>query len=379
MNNLLTNSCIYSFKACRRRCWFAYECGIRSITDAKALRMGTAGHAALEALARGLLIDTAHATVLREYRECPEQIEQYDWQIECQTMLTLIGGYHWHWGDALKYETVEIQFRLPLRNPATGRSTPNFDIAGKIDGLPHLEDGRLAVIEHKFLSDSLDSDSDLWRILERDPQITLYLYAARELGYPVETILYDVVRKPTIKPTDVPILDDDGLKIVLDADGDRVLTKQNKPRQTGDKEKGWTLQSRPMTPAEWGEKLNADIGARPEYYFARHEIPRLDNDIAEYLEELWQLQKIIRDAQLKNRWYRTASKDTCPWCAYQGICSNGFDPQVDALPEGFVRLEFSHPELGDLPDDKCSSSPTVRSSGSPTTADSSIANETGAG
>jgi len=34
-------------------------------------------------------------------------------------------------------------------------------------------------------------------------------------------VLYDVTRKPEISPKQIPVLDDAGLKIVTDADGNR--------------------------------------------------------------------------------------------------------------------------------------------------------------
>ena len=46
---LLTNSRAASFKSCRKKHWFEYEIGLRKQVDAKALRMGSAGHEALDA------------------------------------------------------------------------------------------------------------------------------------------------------------------------------------------------------------------------------------------------------------------------------------------------------------------------------------------
>ena len=47
---LLTHSRMESFKRCRRRHYFEYEVGLRKQTDAKALRMGSAGHEGLDVL-----------------------------------------------------------------------------------------------------------------------------------------------------------------------------------------------------------------------------------------------------------------------------------------------------------------------------------------
>src|SRR5690606_15378923 len=193
----------------------------------------------------------------------------------------------------------------------------------------------------------------------------------RHLGYAVEGVLYNVTRKPTIKPTSIPVLDDDGLKIVVDRDGNRVRNRSVKPKkscdlcrgagfygvdnldcsctygkwkQTASTEDGYTLLSRPMTHEEWGEKLTADIGERPEFYYARHEIARLDQDMEEYQRELWDIAKAYREAQRSNAFYRTAHKDTCGFCPYFGLCTSGWNAG-DSLPEHFNIVEDIHPEL----------------------------------
>lgn len=348
MKQLLTHSRMQSFKTCRKKAFFEYEIGIRKEIDAKALRMGSAGHDGLDILKQGLGIEAAIEKVRSHYLDRPDNYDDLEWEYERETVECLVSGYHWRWGDAFQVVETEQSFRVPIRNPATGHATPIWDAAGKIDGVIHLEDGRMAVLEHKFISDDIGPDSDYWPRLQLDHQITYYVWAARQLGHAVESVLYDVVRKPTIKPTQVPLLDENGLKVVLDEDGNRVINANGKPRLTGDTAKGYVLQSRPMTPEEWGEKLLEDIGKRPDFYYARREIARLDSDIAEMLDEVWDIQQTIRDAQQKGRWFKTVSKDTCTWCSFFGLCSSRFDP-ADGTPEGFIRLENLHPELEETP------------------------------
>lgn len=344
----LTHSRTQSFKQCRRAHYYAYELGIRKQTDAKALRMGTAYHAGLEKLALTDNPDAALAAASECYKAAPDEFDSWEWEIEETTVRAMLSGYAWRWGESgIKHLATERQFNLRIKNPATGRSIPGWEWAGKIDGIVELADRiRLAVHENKLLSCSLDSDSDLWRRLQLDPQISGYIVAARELGFPVDTVLYDVTRKPTIKPNDVPILDDDGLKVVLDQSGNRVMTKQGKPRQTADNELGYVVVSRRMTPEEWGEKIVADIGERPDYYYARREIPRLDKDLEEWQAEMYEVQRTISEAQKSGRWFKTVGPNTCDYCPYFGLCSTGSDPQSGSLPVGFVRIGDVHPELG---------------------------------
>lgn len=395
---LLTHSRMQSFKGCRKRHFFEYEVGIRKDTDPKALRMGSAGHEALDVLKMtddpGLAIES----IQQFYANIPFEGDD-DWYlaIERETMETLIAGYAWRWHDQpFNVVASEQAFDLPLRNPETNSPSTVWDAAGKIDGIIEW-DQRHLVLEHKFISDEIDAQSDYWQRLQLDSQISLYVWAARQLGHDVSGVLYDVIRKPTIKPTQVPILDENGLKIVLDqagnrvygadktkkvpvldsdgkkivldANGDRVLLKsgkpkqsasskdgeslktetqfveRGKPRQTGDNEKGWVVQTRRMTVEEWSTKLLADIEQRPEFYYARHEIARLDADVDEMMAEMWDIQKTIREAQRAGRWFKTVSRDTCTFCAFFGLCTSRFNPDTDDVPEGFTKLDDVHPEL----------------------------------
>lgn len=347
----LTHSRAASFKQCRKASYYAYELGIRREVDAKPLRMGTAYHNGLEVLANGGELETASEAASLSYAAAPDNYDQWEWEIEEITVRAMLSGYFWRWMDSgLKYICAEQTFSLKIRKPtddgSVGRAIPNWEWSGKIDAIVSLVDARLAVKENKLLSESLDNDSPLRRRLQIDSQISGYIVAAREMGYPVDTVLYDVTRKPTIKPNDIPILDGDGLKVVLDRSGTRVLTKQGKPRQTADTELGYIMVTRKMTPEEWGEKIVADIGERPDYYYARWEIPRLDKDLEEWQAEMYEVQRTISEAQKYGRWFKTVSKNTCDHCPYFGLCSTGWQPD-DKLPSGFVKLNDVHPELRD--------------------------------
>lgn len=340
---LLTHSRQASFKECRKRHYFAYELGLRRTDDPKALRMGSAFHAGVEALGKGKEIGQAVESVRANYLHCPVLFDSYQWECEQETVIRLVCAYEWRWQAMnLDVQAVELPFQLPLINPTTGKPTPNWLLAGKIDAIVGLEDGRLAVKETKLLGDDISQESDLWRRMRMDHQVSLYIHAARRLGYQCDTVLYDVARKPTIKPEAVPILDGAGAKIVLDKHGDRVKTQTGVWRQTGDKEKGYVLQARPQTAGEWGEKLNDDIASRPDYYFARVEVPRLDGDLEEYQQELWSIQLAMREAQKSGHHFRTVSKN-CVYCPYfDSVCARGVN---GVAPEGFEFVYDKHPEL----------------------------------
>jgi hypothetical protein len=100
-----------------------------------------------------------------------------------------------------------------------------------------------------------------------------------------------------------------------------------------------------MTVDEWGDKLTADICERPDFYFARVEVARLDQDLDEYSQELWWIQRSIRDAQKTGQWFKTVNKQTCSYCPYFSICTGG-EKVGTVPPQGFEFLTDRHPELG---------------------------------
>lgn len=350
---LLTHSRQDTFKTCRRRHFFAYEIGLRRTTDAKALRMGSAFHDGVEQLGKGGTIEQACEAIYKRY-DRPDVFDPYEWDIERETVLRMVCAYQWRWQThPLEYLAVERSFELPLVNPETGKATSLFNLAGKIDGIVKMEDGRQAVKETKLFGDDIGPDSELWRRMRIDHQVSLYMTAARQLGFPVDTVLYDVARKPTIKPSTIAITDELGAKIVLDQRGQRVRTAKGEWRQTGDTNQGYVLQTRQMTADEWGEKLSNDIAERPDFYFQRVEVPRLDQDLSEYQSEIWEIQQTIRAAQKSGRWYRTVNKNSCGFCPYFDICASGKTITVDAPPpEGFEFVGDLHPELERLNDER---------------------------
>jgi hypothetical protein len=275
-----------------------------------------------------------------------------DPELDAMALATL-GGMLEAYFEVYRFEEVnrqqvypEVEFRHAIQGSRT------FDAAGKIDGLCQLEDGRLCLIEHKTTSQNIDPQSDYWQRLRADTQLRQYVLAARALGWHVTTVLYDVVRKPSIAPKEIPDLDEDGMKIVLDNEtGERVMLKGGKPRQSAGE--GMTLQSRPETPEEFGERLRQDCLSRPDFYFARHEVPVLDDDLEEFADQRVQVARMILDRRRQERanperperaWPRYVNGFFCPGCEYSGFCLQNTVPDLDHPPEGFEVARI-HEEL----------------------------------
>jgi hypothetical protein len=178
--------------------------------------------------------------------------------------------------------------------------------------------------ESKTTSEDLSSGSTFWKRTTLDPQLSVYLPAIRKLGHDPHGAVYDVLRKPDIRPSAVPTLDENGIKIVLDASGQRVRTKDGKKwRQTGDAELGYVLQSRPETPAEFHDRCLEVIAEAPDKYYARGVVVRLEQDEREAAFDTWNTAAQMREARRLKIYPR--NPDSClQWsreCEYLNVCS----------------------------------------------------------
>lgn len=321
---LLTNSRRNSFGSCHRKHYYEYELGLRPISDAESLRFGSLAHAGLEAWFLNLWngVDVARTEAIAAIRaNAPKENADLYTQATAEAMIC---GYSDRWQSAgFEVLAVEQHFEIPLINPDTNGQSRTFRLAGKIDAIVRLPDGRVVIVEHKTSSEDIGPDSRYWTKLAIDGQVSGYYMGAKALGYDVEGCLYDVLRKPTIRPGQVPVLDGDGVKIVVDAEGARVRTKDGKKwRETGSTADGYFLQVRPETVEEWYKRLADDIAAQPDKYFRRLEVPRLDSDLVEYLGDMWAVGREIAEAQQSKRWPKNPrSCDVFSGCPYFEVCA----------------------------------------------------------
>jgi len=212
---------------------------------------------------------------------------------------------------------VESEFSFPLLNPETEAASKTFVEAGKIDGvLRHRASGTIKTLEHKTTSDSIAPDSNYWPRLIMDTQPSKYILSLQHRGITATSALYNVVSKPAQRPKGIPLLDDEGRKIVLDAEGQRVFTKDGKkPRESGSAADGYFLQTREETPEEYHDRLFFEMRQAPGDYFSQREIPREDRALLEYMEDAWALSQAILYFRRSNLWPRNPSA-----CTQFGTC-----------------------------------------------------------
>lgn len=278
MKDLLTASSIAALQRCPRAHYLRYELCLKATTSSDALRFGSAWHRAMEARATSSNLQDALVAAIGDRSQVDE--------LAVATLSGMLAGYWAKWGDAGWIVRPEIEFLYALR---AGRGA--MWAAGKIDGI--LEMPECAIIEHKTCGTDIAPDSDYWLRLRGNSQILQYVEGARRLGYDPRHVIYDVARKPAIRP------------------------KQNESIDA------------------YADRLAADTQERPDFYFARREVPILEDDLARFREERRHLAAEIQWRRKTHAWPRAVSERTCLGCEYVSFCLQGITPTAEAVPAGF--------------------------------------------
>lgn len=237
----------------------------------------------------------------------------------------MLTGYDCRWsGDEYDVLAVEVEFRAPLVNPETGASSRTFQRGGKIDAVVRERGGqqRTLVCEHKTAGEDVGPGSNYWRRLGMDGQLSGYLVGAKALGFSCEGVLYDVLRKPPVRP---------GKKAA-----ELRLRKDGQPyagQRVADE-----------TPEEYRARCMEVIAQDPNGYYMRGDVVRLESEAEEALFDDWQTAAILREADRAGRAPR--NPDACmKWgspCQFWDICT-GTASLDDATR--FRRSEHVSPEL----------------------------------
>ncbi len=258
----------------------------------------------------------------------------------------LMIGYHAKWERAGWHaEVIQPGFHLSIVNPATGRRSRTFTLAGRPDAVVVRDRSKL-LLESKTVGEDLQpADAPVWRRLAVDMQAILYVLAQRRQGSPVAGVLYDLLRRPHVRPRVIP----KGTPKRTDREnvGTRLELQKSKTyfgwpvdqRQT----KAFFLGTGQETPELYSLRVAADTLRRPAWYFQRRIVKRTQKQLAHYEHELWQTAVEIRLTRRAGRHYRNSAACMAynvP-CPYLPICS-GRD-KLDS--DRWRPLRSIHPEL----------------------------------
>jgi hypothetical protein len=85
---------------------------------------------------------------------------------------------------------------------------------------------------------------------------------------------------------------------------------------------GETLKGRIETPQEYGQRIQADMAARPASYFAQRELARTDAQLVEYLRDAWANLRQLEYFRREHIWPR--NPDACQHyggCRFFELCT----------------------------------------------------------
>jgi len=253
----------------------------------------------------------------------------------------LIVGYDVRWSsmDWIP-QSIEQTWVADLLNPETQRNSRTFRIGGKID-LIYQRAGKLGLVDHKTTSqDIADPESPFWRVLAIEGQASHYHLLTWQNGIKLDEAVWDVMRKPQISPKKLSKAE--RTAIVANREYCDYLVSQASldSLQTDERE---TLEL-------YEARLTRDCTVeRPEHYFQRRPVPRLDSELIEYAKELWEHGQEILHARNTNRHARNSGACLLYGtpCKFLGICSGHDTPDSDK----WARKANVHSELRELEGD----------------------------
>lgn len=173
-----SNSRLVSYRRCPRQ--YRYQYGTEGGPDSSqkrslALRVGTAGHAAMASFYRGEGVMASIGDAFDSMNpSSPEDEAEFD-KLEA----TLVNYFEHYKSDNWKVLAVEVEVEARIQDMA---------IFGIIDLIIEMA-GKRVIVDHKFLS-KVET-----KYLDMDPQINYYLLLAQQLRYPIDGFLYNMIDK----------------------------------------------------------------------------------------------------------------------------------------------------------------------------------------
>jgi len=362
---LYTTSRATCWRRCQQEHQYGYEDGIRPRTVPRALGMGRISHDGVEHWRHAVMeqrpadecLALAMAAILLSVTSQGDETEVDDYDlVKCEELMR---GYHfmWHENDStsLEYIFVEKEFKTPMVNPLTDGVSRTWELGGKIDAAVKLR-GHDYNVETKTTSSDIRPGSDYWQRLRIDGQVSQYYAGGRALGLDLWGCIYDVIKKPTMKPavaTPVESRKYTGWKICK---GCKAMQKEaNKKMKVADMQPGRgclecegprlyaNMRATDETPDEYRVRLRESIIEDPTAYFARAEVVRLEDDLKRYQLDAWRQAKSMRAVQLDGMPAR--NPDSCirygRFCSYWDVCTGAADIEDTSR---FKRTR-KHPEL----------------------------------
>lgn len=242
---LVSHTLLATFRRCPREFSFRYNLGRIPIGTAAALSTGRSIHAAIGGHLRG---------------------EWWWFGVNDPVQRAMMMGYVTRWKDSpFTIEQTDVPFVYPIGDVTCpeviraretrgehkrdcvlcgGLGTVPVEVQGELDavGYETARPEEKVILEHKTSSEDITPGSAYWRkVLQVDAQVSTYLRAGATMGY--KKVIYDVIRKPALK---------------------------QKQKETAD---------------EFTARIVEDMAERPDYYFQRATVIRLENEREDFIKD----------------------------------------------------------------------------------------------
>jgi hypothetical protein len=211
--------------------------------------------------------------------------------------------------------------------------SPDLQVAGRIDALVKY-DGKHYILERKTTSSNFDSD--IWNYYRSGPQTSIYTLLLATQSTDAAGIIYDVARKPALRPSKLSKKDVGslfrtlvycGVKFDVDAIRNHIETEGTE------------------TPPMFGARVYQTIVEEPDKYFARQTFPLIASDVDKIVDELTAIGYAVDGMKERNAFYRNyhacKSRGNCPFIPICFSQENTQLVQVGGIPKGFIKKERS--------------------------------------
>ena len=308
----LSHSCIRCFKECQRRYYFNYVRRIERDTKDEKRHMGSALHHALDMNAKGSDTQACVKSIVEDMN----QLSTDDRLFKAYMLVALFRAYLWYYS--------ENKVTILGSEKTVSASIPkcrSFYVMGIVDKeFQDQSTGLKYVVDHKLVSEDIGVDTDFADRLHMDPQTSMYIHLGNG---EYAGMLYDVIKKPGIKPkavskADMKELEDTGKYCGL------VISESSRPREDGRE-----------TPAMYGARCMAAIMENPTAYFRRIMATRTREEMAKFVEDIDRTRKQIAFVTRKGLFVANEASCKIPYkCDYLPICLSG-QWHDDIIPQGY--------------------------------------------
>ena len=310
---VLTNSEASCFQECARKWHYRYKKLRRPRETSHALRFGTAMHLVLEAYHGGADWRSILSSEVQDIYDSAK--------IEAMMICYIAMNEQ----DVLNCTDVEKELTSPLINPETGSASRTFVYRGKLDAI--VRRPGLWVCDHKTTSEDVSPGAPHLDTLRLRPQGLRYFLAAKANGIDVEGTVYNILRKPRIKPA--------------------LATPVEKRRVNKDGSFHKSTRFDDESRAQFLSRCVQKIQEEPSAYLCRLWVRYSDSEIQDAQFDLWSVAKQMMDSTRFNRFPKNTN-NCFKWgrpCEYWGVCTDRASIDDEFI---FRTAKTQHEELSNV-------------------------------